>query len=75
MFFARTAANRQIPLDAEPNPDGNVIIHEGVAIVLGPLELYQAQMATQVAGIDEPNELYMPHHATCPDGAEWRRNQ
>lgn len=57
-----------IPLDYEPNPDGNVILLRGseppVARTLGPLELL-------IENPDTPR--YMPHHATCPDVELFRR--
>lgn len=63
--FVRTPANRAMPLDAQPSPDGNVRLVNGQAHVLGPLE---------VAALtdDERAQLRMPHHATCPQGAEWK---
>jgi hypothetical protein len=52
-----------MPLDAEPNSRGNVVIENGLAIVLGPLE--ELLLAGKIR--------YMPHHATCPQGKDWRR--
>lgn len=63
--WARTPANKAMPLDAEPNPAGNVMLADGGAQVLGPLELSGLTDA-------EREELRMPHHATCPDGAAWK---
>lgn len=62
--WARTTKDRPIPLDFEPNEDGNVVLEHSddgpTAHVIGknglPLEL--AHLA------DAPR--YMPHHATCP---------
>lgn len=52
--FVRTKAKaRFMPLDPEPNPDGNVEIVDGLAIVHAQPPL--------------SGELYMPHHATCPN--------
>lgn len=69
LLWARTeATGKAIPLDAEPHPDGNVIIvREGardVARVLGPLE---------VAALDPSMERFMPHFQSCPNGSEFRR--
>ncbi len=52
IIWARTVNGKLIPLDAEPNPDGNVMLINGVANVYAqpPLGL---------------GEIYMPHHATC----------
>lgn len=66
--WLRTASGKRIPVDAEPNSDGNVQLAwvggEQVAIVLNAAD----RAAAQVDGC----ELYMPHHATCPDVGRWR---
>ena len=56
--WARTVAGKAMPLDLEPNPNGNVVLRDGVAVVLGPLERTIAE--------EEGETLRMPHHATCP---------
>lgn len=56
--WARTAAGKAMPLDRLPDPNGNVVLRDGVAIVLGPLERAIAE--------EEGETLRMPHHATCP---------
>jgi hypothetical protein len=61
-IWARTVAGRRLPLDLEPIADGNVIIRNGVAMVL---------RVGQVVADDEP--CYVAHFATCPDEAAWRR--
>lgn len=64
IVWARTINDRPIPLDAEPNPAGNVILDGTTAHVLGgdgqtiPFEL------AHLADADR----HMPHHATC---TEW----
>lgn len=55
-----TSTGARMPLDAEPNPDGNVELVNGRAIVHG-------QPPAFVHG-----PIHMPHHATCPDAEEWR---
>lgn len=72
--WAPTAkAGAPMPLDYEPTVKGNVRLEptavrngrqEVKAVVLGPIELELARAAGE--------ELYMPHHATCPDAAEWK---
>lgn len=61
--WARTVNNRAMPLDAEPTADGNVVIRDGKAHVLGPMELLV---------LDAGEVLRMPHHATCEHAAQWR---
>ena len=41
-----------MPLDLEPDPDGNVVIRSGLAVVVTELSLL-------------PETTYMPHFATC----------
>jgi hypothetical protein len=68
--WVKTAGGKAIPLDAEPNQDGNVQVGyiggEEVAIVLNDAA---DRAAAQVDG----QQLYMPHHATCPDVKAFRR--
>lgn len=56
-----TENRKRIPLDAEPNPNGNVYFRHGKAVVLGAGEFPVG------------TTRYMPHHATCPQGKEWKR--
>lgn len=60
MRWVRTTAGQLMPLDRDPTPDGNVELVDDVAIVHGQTPL-------------DHGPLYMPHFATCPDGAEWSR--
>jgi hypothetical protein len=62
--WARTRADRRIPLEPKPAAGGNVILQEGVALVLGPAAL---------ALLDEYTPRWVPHHATCPNGAAHRK--
>ena len=62
IVWAHTAKGKAMPLDAKPRADGNVVLEDGVATVLGPLELLAAK-----------GPRYMPHHATCPQGKDWRQ--
>ena len=60
IIWVRTAAGRAMPLDAEPNPDGNVELVERFD---GPDEvLVHAQPPLATWGV-----IYMPHFATCPN--------
>lgn len=75
IFWATTAkSGAPMPLDFEDTFEGNVRLertsvrnglYETRAVVLGPIELELARA--------EGETLYMPHHATCPQGAEWKR--
>lgn len=63
IVWARTHAGKLMPLDADPDPDGNVMLtrREGAgpeATVLGPGDpLFMPEGMTR----------HMPHFATCPN--------
>lgn len=66
IIWAITERGRSMPVDAEPDPDGNVeVTYDDLgrahAVVHG-------QPPMMVDG-----ELHMPHFVTCPNVAEWRR--
>ena len=64
-----TANGKRIPVDEEPNPEGNVQLgYVGGAEVAIVLNDPADRAAAQVAGVT----LYMPHHATCPDVGRFR---
>ena len=62
--WAHTTFGKLMPLDAEPDPNGNV---ELVGKGQQQLAIVHAQ-PTMDGGL-----RYMPHHATCPDAEQWRR--
>jgi hypothetical protein len=68
--WAKTAAGKTIPIDAEPRRDGNVQLgYVGgymVAIVVNDADA----LAAQAAGHD----LYVSHFATCPNAGAHRRS-
>jgi hypothetical protein len=61
--WAITRNGKRIPLDAAPNPAGNVSLHEagsGMAF---------ATVHAGPPGMLDDWEAWMPHHATCPNWA------
>lgn len=60
MVWVHTPAGKRMPLDPDPTPDGNVEIIDGYAVVHSQPPL-------------EHGDLFTPHFATCPQGAEWSR--
>jgi hypothetical protein len=63
--WVTTANAKDLILDADPTPDGNVLVDEaGVGHVLGPLDL---------AMVDDRSALRMPHWATCPHADRFRK--
>jgi hypothetical protein len=62
LWAQHASTGRWAPLDAEPNPAGNLALRaDGRAEVVGPPSL-----------LDPDPTRFMPHHATCPDAATWR---
>jgi hypothetical protein len=56
-----------MPIDAEPRPDGNVVLEEdGTARVLG-------REARQALGAFA--RLHTSHFATCPHAGQWRSSK
>ena len=68
MLFASTRNGKAMPVDALPQPGGNVRLHrhDGLlsAEVLGPLEQHGAE--------ENGEPLHYPHHATCPHADRFR---
>lgn len=64
IFWATTSGDRRIPIDANPVPDGTLIVDGDVAYLLGSLGLE-----------DYSGPRYQTHFATCPDAKGWRRKR
>ena len=64
MFWAKVASTgKNIPIDAAPRDDGNVVlIDHRTCTVLGPDEAAASQ-----------GQKYVSHFMTCPDAKAWRR--
>lgn len=60
MRWAKTAAGKSIPLDPDPTSAGNIVLEDGVAVVLPDPAKYDG-------------EKYTSHFATCPDAKKFRR--
>lgn len=66
VVWCRTAAGKWIPVDAKPNPEGNLVLRES-------LQAASPKIAVVVNLFTDPElERYMPHHATCPDVEDFR---
>lgn len=67
IIWAETGTGKRMPVDADPVPGGNIALglEAGVvkATVIKPHRAFGRR------------DLRMPHFATCPDGAAWRRRQ
>lgn len=73
IIWARTKKGRDIPLDAKPSPQGNMAFVEGVDHAGNQTRLAVQRKAAPMQAALGLEVLYMPHHATCPQGKEWRR--
>lgn len=69
-----TKAGELMPLDPDPNPDGNVVFTGRTAhSKAGHAPEVQVLDSPQMSLLDDPRDHYMPHFATCPQGKEWSR--
>lgn len=71
--WVQTENGKMMPIDSEPNPEGNVI-KTGTAqrMVRGRMETVQTVMVVKP---DDPTPLdrFMPHFATCPQAAAHKK--
>lgn len=69
ILWARTTGDRLMPIDADPHPDGNVLVDDaGGHLVAGVLSPNQAAGAR-----DRGQLLYRHHKLTCPHADRWCR--
>lgn len=65
ILWAETTNLKMMPLNLEPNPAGNAILHPGHKVhIIGPPDRAKPEVRTL---------RYMPHHATCTRVEEFRR--
>jgi hypothetical protein len=62
--WVETEAGRRMPVNLDPDPNGNVVMVAGLARVLGVPELVAQQ---------GKSGRWMPHHATCTGKPRTRR--
>lgn len=67
IVWCKTANGKTMPVDAEPADSGNVRVADGIATVLGALEVHAARAAGEA--------LRLSHFASCPQAAEHRRTR
>ncbi len=78
IVWAVTEKGNRMPVDADPNPAGNVIILAGVRApglrgdspVVRVFANAEPTLGEEDISID--GKRYMPHHATCPNAADHR---
>ncbi len=71
IVWAITKGGKRMPVDAEPNPAGNVELTVGRSD-----SIPWATVHSQPPGMfdDWVDRAHMPHFATCPDGESWRKS-
>lgn len=62
-----TESGKRMPLDAEPHPEGNVLMVAGGS---GPV----ARVLSASAAATTSGALFRSHFVTCPDAGKWRRD-
>lgn len=74
IIWAVTERGKAMPLDADPDPAGNVIMTGANKVGsnghAGPEIKVLGNTADMFGG--EPEVRYMPHHATCPEVEQFR---
>lgn len=70
--WVHTANGRAMPIDADPDPNGNVLFtgrnvrnDRGVAAP-------EVRVETQAPMFDDTTSRYLSHFTTCPNADEWR---
>jgi hypothetical protein len=70
IVFARLPSGKQIPLDPDPRPDGNVVL-----AVLAPGQEMQVRVLRKGEEVPELAPRYVSHFSTCPHAGEFRRSR
>jgi len=67
IVWARTQADKSMPIDAEPVADGNIVF-------TGHYTAQGVQFVRYLKKGEEPSgDRYVSHFATCKDSSSWRR--
>jgi hypothetical protein len=66
-WFKSEASRAPMPLDPDPVPDGNIVIRNGLAVVVGN------DLMAPTANEGEPR--YKSHFATCPNAKKFRKKK
>lgn len=68
IFWAVTRNHKAMPINADPVPDGNAVITTSA-----DGRRVEVEVLTPIEAMLREGDKYMPHHATCPDAAYYRR--
>jgi hypothetical protein len=66
VIWTVTERGKRMPVDAEPNPQGNIRLEQST----GDAPLTAVYMRERTASV----ELYTSHFATCPQSRQWRQS-
>jgi hypothetical protein len=64
VWLVHEGTGKPAPIDAEPNPAGNVVRVGESGYLIAPAARGDAELI--------PRKRYMPHFASCPDRDAWR---
>ncbi len=64
ILWIKTPKGKSMPLDATPRPDGNVVIRDGLAVVLTAIEKAQPL---------DGQRRFLAHWISCPNAASHRK--
>lgn len=71
--WVHSARGVWMPIDAEPCSNGNLELHEE-----GAAQMIVARVVGKgfwLERIRRECQAYLSHHATCPEGRQWRRKR
>lgn len=68
IFWAETAGGKRMPVDADPVPDGNVIVEDRPGDGLRATVLEPGALMLDDPGLPR----YVSHFATCPNASQHR---
>lgn len=71
VIWVRTERGKMIPLNYEPDPQGNFVIIDGIAMAVKKTDMGEGGFGC----FDADLLRYMPHHATCPQVGLFRKTQ
>lgn len=78
IIWCVTDNDKRIPVDAHPAAGGNIRLHPGAGRIPAPGQPPIARVVgTTIDLTDDTDDgtRYYPHHATCPEGPQWKRKK
>jgi hypothetical protein len=73
IVWAVTAAGKRMPVDAQPNPDGNLVLAPAASPGQPPTAYVAPAPILLLGGSTPRMDRYTSHFATCPNAAQHRR--